>query len=704
MFTVKLLKDQNLVAKWQKFFEENCKSDMETVSLEYPEKRSLFVDYWLIDKKDPELAELLLNQPYKAIFNAEESLKNIDVTSENELKLNFRVFNLSDTNRIIIRNIRANHLGHLMSIEGLVKKRTEVRPKLQIAAFQCQKCGAIIRIEQEEDILKEPSECFEDQGGCGRISSFKLLSSLSKFIDSQKIEIQENPEGLRGGSQPERISVYLEDDLVGEIAPGDRVIVNGILHSMQRRRGTYRLTAFAKTMDALSIETQEYAFEEVEISAEDEEKIIKVSKDPKIYENMRDSIAPTIYGMSVEKEALILQLFGGTPKEMPDGTHIRGDIHTLFVGDPGTAKSQMLNYISKLSPRSVYASGKASSAAGLTAAAVRDEFGEGQWTLEAGALVLADMGIACIDEIDKMADQDRSSLHQAMEQQEISVAKAGINATLKSRCAILAAANPKLGRFDEFIPMHEQINMPPALISRFDLIFSILDRPDRTKDTDLATHILLTHKAGQVSENIKRSKKSKFSKKEQEQLIKIVEPFFAPEFLRKYIAYAKRRIFPVITDEALDLIKNYYVDFRNSSEESITFTPRQLEAFVRLSEASAKLRLSESVEVEDAKRAIYIIDQYLRRVGLDRETGKIDIDIIATGISHSQHDRMRSIMDIIQRVSDESKDGNAARGDIIREAEIDGLESSKVEDALDRLKRNGQIYEPVHGKYRITEY
>ncbi len=645
-----------------------------------------------------------MSQPYKFLFNAEEALKNIDVASENKLKLNFRLFNLPDTNKLIIRHIRANHLGRLMSIEGLVKKRTEVRPKLQIAAFQCQKCGAIIRIEQEEDILKEPSECFEDQGGCGRVSSFKLVSNLSKFIDSQKIEIQENPEGLRGGAQPERISVYLEDDLVGEIAPGDRVIANGILHSMQRRRGTYRLTAFAKAMDAISVETQEYAFEEVEISTEDEEEILKISKDPKIYEKMRASIAPTIYGMDIEKDALILQLFGGVPKEMPDGTRIRGDIHALFVGDPGTAKSQLLTYMSKLSPRSVYASGKASSAAGLTAAAVRDEFGEGQWTLEAGALVLADMGIACVDEIDKMADQDRSSLHQAMEQQEISVAKAGINATLKARCAILAAANPKLGRFDEFIPMHEQINMPPALISRFDLIFSILDRPDRTRDTDLASHILNTHHAGQVTENIKRSKKSKYSKKQRDELTKIIQPIFDPEFLRKYVAYAKRYIFPVMTDEARDLIKNYYVDYRNSSEDSITFTPRQLEAFVRLAEASAKIRLSDSVAVEDAKRSIYIIERYLRRVGMDKETGKIDIDIIATGISHSQHDRMRNVIDIVQRLSSESKDGNAARGDIIREGEINGLESGKIEEALDRLKRNGQIYEPVHNKYKITEY
>jgi len=701
---VRLLKDESILAQWQKFLEEHCKSEIETVALSYPEKRSVYIDYWKIDKVDPQLAEMIFSQPYKTFFNAEEALKNIDVAVENKLDLHFRVFNLPDTSKIIIRKIRANHLGKFMAVEGLVKKRTEVRPKLKIGAFQCQKCGAIIRIEQEEDILKEPSECYEDQGGCGRVSSFKLLTSLSEFIDSQKIEIQENPEGLRGGAQPERISVYLEDDLVGEIAPGDRIVANGILHSMQRRRGTFRLTSFNKTMDAISVESQELAFEEVEVTEEDEKEILKISKDPKLYEKMKTSIAPTIYGMDIEKEALVLQLFGGLAKEMPDGTRIRGDIHTLFVGDPGTAKSQLLTYMSKLAPRSVYASGKASSAAGLTAAAVRDEFGEGQWTLEAGALVLADMGVACIDEIDKMEETDRSSMHQAMEQQEISVAKAGINATLKSRCAILAAANPKLGRFDEFLPIHEQINMPPALLSRFDLIFSILDKPNIATDTDLATHILRTHKGGEVSENIARSKKSKYTKEEQETLMKIVMPTFDPEFLRKYIAYAKRNTFPVMTDEALEILKNYYVDFRNQSEESVTFTPRQLEAFVRLAEASARIRLSQDSTVEDAKRAIYIIDQYLRRVGMDRETGRFDIDIIATGISHSQHDRMRTIMDIIQRLCNEAKDGNAMRGDVIRESEIEGLESGKVEEALDRLKRNGQIYEPVHGKYKITEY
>lgn len=701
---VRLLKDESLVTAWKNFFEENCKSEIETIALEYPEKRSLYVDYWLIDKTDSKLADAVLNQPFKAVFNAEEALKMIDVAAEHKLSLHFRIKNLPETHKLLIRKIRANHIGKLAAIDGIVKKRTEVRPKLLVAAFQCQKCGAIIKVEQDEDVLKEPSECYEDQGGCSRISSFKLSTTLSSFIDSQKVEIQENPEGLRGGAQPERISVYLEDDLVGEIAPGDRVVVNGILHSMARRRGTFRLTSFDKTIDAISVESQELAFEEVEVTEEDEQEIISTSKDPAIYEKIQNSIAPTIFGMEIEKEALAMQLFGGLAKIMPDGTHIRGDIHTLLVGDPGTAKSQLLTYMSKLAPRSVYASGKASSAAGLTAAAVRDEFGEGQWTLEAGALVLADMGIACVDEIDKMEETDRSSMHQAMEQQEISVAKAGINATLKSRCSILAAANPKLGRFDEFLPIHEQINMPPALLSRFDLIFSILDKPNRKKDMDMATHILLSHKAGEIQQNIMKSKHSLYTKDQETDLMMHVIPTFTPEFLRKYIAYAKRTVFPVISDEALEILRNYYVDFRSSSEESVPFTPRQLEAFVRLAEASARMRLSEEATVEDAKRAIAIIDQYLRRVGLDRETGRFDIDIIATGISHSQHERMRTIIDIVKRLGKESPDGNAARADILSEAEIQGIESSKVEEVLERLKRNGQIYEPAHAKFKVTEY
>ncbi|MFX0210054.1 MAG: hypothetical protein ACFFDT_29000, partial [Candidatus Hodarchaeota archaeon] len=288
---------------------------------------------------------------------------------------------------------------------------------------------------------------------------------------------------------------------------------------------------------------------------------------------------------------------------------------------------------------------------------------------------------ACIDEFDKMSDEDRGGMHQAMEQQEISIAKAGINVKLRSKCSVLAAANPKFGRYDEAYPIYEQINLTPALISRFDLIYIIIDKPNREKDTELSKYILKTHQNPQGKQ---------------------ILPVFDKEFLRKYIAYAKQNIQPELTDEAMEVFQDFYVDFRNNTKDSISLTPRQLEAWIRLSEASAKMRLSDKVTVEDAKRAIKIFDEYLKRVGIDRETGIYDIDVIETGVSHSQHDRMNIIIKVIKNLSDASKNGYADRNDVIQECEIEGLEISKVEDGLDFLKRNGQIFEPIGGRYRCA--
>jgi len=576
---------ETLVERWERFFQDCCKDKIESAALLYPEKKSLVLKHEDIDRYDSELGEYLLDKPYQAIYAAEEALKRIDVAGE--IPHHVRVRELPEATRVEVRDLRTSHLGKFISVNGLVKKVTEVRPKLQDALFECQKCGAVIKMTQSENVIIEPTECPADQGGCGRQSSFKLLTEKSEFIDAQKLELQESPEGMRGGAQPMRIIVYMEDDLVGDIVPGDRITVNGILHVQARRRGRMKLTEFNKVIDANSIEIKEQAFEEIFISEEEEQEIKKLSEDPLLHEKIRHSVAPTIYGLDMEKDALALQLFGGVPKYMPDETRIRGDIHILLIGDPGTAKSQLLRYISQLAPRSIYTSGKSSSAAGLTASAVKsDEFGEGGWTLEAGALVIADLGIACVDELDKMAPKDRDALHQAMEQQEISVAKAGINATLKSRCALLGAANPKFGRFDDYAPIADQINIPPALLSRFDLIFPVTDKPDKERDDEMAGHILEVHKYGAM-----------FSHDEQVEMDKIT-PAIPPDFMRKYIAYAKRNVFPVLSEEAIERIKNYYVDMRAKAKETIPFTPRQLEAFIRIAEASERMRLSNVVTVE----------------------------------------------------------------------------------------------------------
>jgi len=1345
------LTHESLVAVWEQFFKKYCKSDVADMIYAYPVQRSLVVDYRNLEKENIELADHLLNKPSEALCAGEEALRSlledVEEPSKELARIHLRVKNLSEVNRIPIRNLRSEHLGKLVAIEGLIKKVTEVRPKMEDAFFQCKVCGTTIKVHQEEDLLTQPLQCYEDQGGCGRTTGFKLLIEQSKFIDQEKVEIQESPELLRGGEQPQCLTIYIEDDLVGQLAPGDRAIINGVVRTQQRRRGTLKLTEFDKVLDVISIEQQRLAYEEVSITREDEEAIKELAKNDDIYDKLRESIAPTIWGLSQEKEALVLQLFGGIPKLMADGTRIRGDIHVLLVGDPSTAKSQLLRYVANLTPRSIYASGKTSSAAGLcvspntlislsngeiveignfaekrmsnpmrvregiweqksdgvklstigneldlqerelravwklkspkrlakvttrtkreitvskntplpikgkqgiewikanelkkglflaiprclpepknripytielidsdcvvegvndlvkkvaillknkygrirnasrelgineeilyhnwvneggrenihlkelcrlckeanvprdevaksikffsqqaghriklpaklskemlyfaglivgegsicktnfggyairfsnsnaflmkrfaeiskslfdieakimegnekrptegrfnsklvgeifnnlgvpfspksdksdlsnkitklpnsylsaflrglfdcegsislrekgsssvelyttneklikklqivlsrfgiisklrrrekarkvairkdgkriesksdvfvlsvygseslqlfkkhigfshpernaqleailsesyhsnwdfvprtgqalkqiretfginasrvgissafehekykprrnnlqnlvnrlakeieegryegkritisrdlkrkikraieetkakdiaahlqisvdrareyfyrpdrknkipfliaerfcaflnkkgyknlakeikdftdfgllyheleesrkslellqklsrsgifwdeikeikevesnsnyiydltvedshnfiangvlvhnTAAAVKDEFGEGRWSLEAGTLVLADLGIACIDELDKINAEDRSALHQAMEQQEISIAKAGINTTLKSRCSLLGAANPKYGRFDETLPLPDQIDMPPTLLSRFDLIFPLIDKPNREEDEKLATHMLKVHKLGEQ----KASKRTEISETEGKSALgDEIEPRINPLLLRKYIAWAKRNVVPVLNEDAKELIKRHFVELREASSESIQCTPRQLEALIRLAESSAKARLSREVELSDAKRGMDIMDYFLQKVGLDRETGKIDIDIIATGKSRVQQTNMQKLMGIIKALAAKSPDGMAPRSEIIGEGELEGIPVQKIEELLLSLKREGLIYEPRPDKLDLV--
>lgn len=696
------LSQEELVSAWENFFRDYYKDRIEEIALAYPEERSLEVDYKDIDLRDITLAEYVIEHPTTSFYTAELALRMIDVPVEPRPRLHFRVTGLPETAHQAIRHLRAAHLGKLVAIQGLIKKVTEVRPKLENAAFRCGLCGCVFRQMQDDLVLEEPEVCPEEQGGCGRNARFKVMSEESGFVDHQKVEIQESPEGLRGGAQPERLAIYVEDDMVGALSPGDRVTVNVIMRSQARRQGNLKLTEFAKVGDLVSIQHEHQDYDEVEITPEDEQKIFELSQNPHIYDVFRHSFAPTIFGMEEEKSALVLALMGGVAKDYPDGSRTRGDIHLLMVGDPGVAKSQLLRYMSKLAPRSIYTSGKSASAAGLTAAAVRDEFGEGQWTLEAGALVLADLGIACIDELDKMSKEDQSSMHQAMEQQEISISKAGIQATLKSRCAVIGAANPKLGRFDPYSSIPDQINMPPALLSRFDLIFSLRDEPKRESDMQLARYILQSHRAGEVAMHRRHRPDGQYTSEDEKSLFADLTPALDADFLRKYVAYAKRNIFPVLAPDAVEILQDFYVDLRNGQSEGIAFTARQLEGFVRLAEASARVRLSEHATIDDAKRAIHIVQHYLKSVGMDPESGTFDIDMIATGTSHTQRDRMQTMIQIIRELSDESKHKTAAKEDVLERAKLHEITADNAQRALDQLKAKGQLYEPRSGNYRLT--
>ncbi|MCZ7403845.1 MAG: minichromosome maintenance protein MCM, partial [Candidatus Methanoperedens sp.] len=653
---------------------------------------------------DPDIARELIEHPETVLKHANEALSAIDLPADVDfVNTHIRIIGLPECTQI--RDIRSADINKLIAVSGLIRRATEVRPKIINAAFKCKRCNHVTFMPQSENKFIEPFACESNECG-GQKGIFKLVTEESEFIDAQRLQIQESPDELRGGEQPQGLDIDVDDDLAGIVAPGDRVVVSGILRSYQRNTPQQEKTTFFDlVLGGISIEKEDKEFNDIEISKEEIEEIIALGKDPEVYKKVIYSIAPSIYGYEEVKEAMAMQLFSGIPKNLPDGTRIRGDIHVLLVGDPGVAKSQLLRYAVRLAPRGIYTSGKSSTSAGLTATAVKDEFGKGRWTLEAGALVLADMGLACVDELDKMEADDRSSMHEAMEQQTISIAKAGIMATLRSRCALLGAANPKFGRFDRYEQnIAKQINMPPALLSRFDLIFILTDEPMVSRDTAIAEHILKAHYAGELSVRRTNINNSGISQEQITTAMEVIQPVIEADMLRKYIAYTKRNIFPIIQDDARKQLIDFYLGLRKQGEDPnspVPVTARQLEALIRLAEASARVRLSDVITTDDTARVIRIVMASLKQVMTDPETGKLDADIINVGMGKSQRDRIKVLREIIKELQDEYK-GPAPLEDIISKAEESGIKKETVEDMIQKLKSAGEIIEASNERFRVV--
>ncbi|PIU21479.1 MAG: hypothetical protein COT15_02170 [Candidatus Diapherotrites archaeon CG08_land_8_20_14_0_20_34_12] len=1202
--------------KFLSFYEQECKKQIEHLVQKYPEERSLAVDFKELERFDFELADELLENPDNLIKSAEQAIENIEVPSLQVEKFapHIRFFNLPDDRKILLRNLGSAHLNKLICVEGVIKQITDVLPKLKKAAWQCRRCGNVYKVEQDSTELKKPAFC-----DC-RHKDFSLVEEESDFVDYQKIIIQESLEALKGNEQPTDIQVYMSDDLVNKVSAGDKIIIVGILRLGPLNK---EKAAFTRYLQVRHLDRVEREFEDIVVSEEEEEEIKQLAKDPQVFNKLVKSLAPGIYGHEMVKEAIILQLFGGVKKVMPNEQKIRGNIHILLVGEPGVAKSQMLLAANSLSPKGIYIAGKTSSGAGISATAVKDEFGEGGWTIKAGALVLASGGVAFIDELDKMDSEDRGAMHESLEQQSyhkdfeimlvdgskhkigklvdslfennlagviqgkdceilevdnlqvittdfnnlnpinvsgvsrhkapdhfvkvtystgrsivvtpdhpifvfennnfveksahllkkgmfcpaakkieiitknqslltevsvngrkelflpeqmnpnlgaflgyvaseghsyfdesnsyaeigvsntdpiiinhmtevfkdsfksylninsikasnrakatkdittvrccslplynyfknnfnelvakspfkripakvlstspeiqaeflkaafsgdgfidserfgfstaslsmaedyadlllqfgiisriqkeerkghtyykivisgtnsmkkflqfvletdkrlgrlnyfikrssaklneedfipncllhelnallkslklsdgsfvlainknysaerkkvikhldkiyakikllksldcesprkirklfnltleevansldlsksmvtyiernprtkqagrlllnvkklasdklsdldvrcskiksvvdsdlrfvtvakteiipnidsewvydvtveptknfisaglvlhnsISVAKAGITTRFKTETSVLAASNPKYSRFDPYTPYLEQIDLPPTLISRFDLFFLIKDVLDRKKDLEIATHILKTHQGGEKIQQQKNLGK-KISKEEWKEIEERITPPIPTELVKKYISYGRQKMFPVLSKQAIALISDFYVGLREKGKQDGNYaaTHRQLEGLIRLSEASARVRLSDTVDIEDANRAIRLFEYCLEGTVKDPETGKIDIDILTSGKSHSQTESIKKILRIIKDKSAELDE--VTLEDVLKEGEVQGIDRDKAKDYLEDLHKKGDIYYPRH--------
>lgn len=666
-------KTEDLIIEAKKFFDSYKKEFGNSIR---KGSNVIFIDFMKLTEFSNKLSDEILANPEDALRIIELSIEESGLIKNARVRL----INAPKSQEIKVRNIRSRHLNEMIVIEGIIRQASDVRPQVVNAKFECPSCGTVMSVLQIEKKFREPSRC-----SCGRRGGFKLISK--EMVDTQRLVIEEAPESLSGGEQPKRINVFVKEDLVEprmeeKTTPGSRVKVIGVLKEVPVPLQTGGLsTRFELAIEVNNIIPMEETFEELDITEEDERQILEMSEDPLIFTNLARSITPSIWGYEEIKKSLVLQLFSGVQKTHEDGQTSRGDIHILLIGDPGVAKSVTLAFMANISPKGRYVVGKSTSGAGLTATVVRDEYLKG-WSLEAGAMVLANKGLVCIDELEKMDPQDRSAMHEAMEQQTVTISKANVQASLRAETSVLAAANPKFGRFDPNQPIAQQIELPPTLINRFDIIFTLRDIPDREKDERIADHVLHEHR------------------KEGEGML------IPREIFRKYVAYAKQRIHPELSDEAMAEIKNFYIELRNkpvaveSGLRPIPISARQLQALIRMAEASAKIRLSKYVTKKDAENAIDIMKYYLMQVGYDYESKTFDIDRISGRFSSSQRGKILLVRDTI--IDLENRMGKMIPTEEL-EKELEGkITNSELDDAIEKLRSSGEVFSPKRGYIQRT--
>jgi len=630
---------------------------------------SITVEYADLHKYNPDLALDLTEQPSIVYPEFDVALSEVDIPvagADSQLKdMKVRVSGV-DRVDLTVNTLRTEYRDQYLGLRGQVSRASQVQPRTVQAVFRCEACSTpdhdatVGPIPQFSDEVQMPREC----PSCGKNGPFTLMDEHkhTELVDHQKIELTDEP-GENMGANSHTVPVHIYRDEAGKVMPGDRIRVNGLITTDEARSNSSSKkikTSRPWRIEGRSIDPEEVAFAEVEPERVDE--IKDVANSDTLVDDIINSVAPHIVSDErgrMHKLAIALQWFGGVKRP-----NRRGDINVFLVGSKGTGKSQLLTRAADLAPKSVEASGKGATAAGLTATATQSE--HGGWMLDAGALVLASGGMASIDEFDKMDAGARKSMHEAMEDQRVPINKAGINTVLPTETAILAAANPAGGEFDRFTPLTEQVDLQAPLLSRFDLIFGLMDSADEDWD-----------------ENIARAQYDSSQ----------TEPVIDDELLTEYIAYARQNYDPELPDgDVKDKLVGFYVDNRQEHKDSdgLNIGPRTNDALRRLAEASARMRLSKTVEMQDAERAIQLKEMHFGDVMLNRD-GELDAAQGEGFTPSTQEERKKAIKQTLDH-DDPMTPAEVA-------AEI-GVAEDTARDELKTMSTNGEVLNPATGEYR----